>query len=297
MAFSTVSGVPLVLHVAILTYTLKSFWSQTIVKKNGVPLPFSFSAFAMAIATGSRHLRCGQCGKKSDANAIMHALTPSERTLSKRRIDFTMAASGAPVGTLHVVVDEGDEVLIDTEVLSTTFDRHLCHFAVLSNTTVRPLSGYRIVARGDTEVQLVDMPVELINAWFFCPRPGQFAGQRKWYKEFRRFAATWPLSIPQMDSIEQSYPPRFCDVPIRSLAPLILQVMVTIARHEIGGDDGKQPMLFRNEDGCIHSIVRRTNAPEKLVDQFVEEFMDANKDILRLICVQVAESPYMNYFL
>ena len=212
-----------------------------------------------------------------------------------RRIDFTMAASGALVGTLHAY--EGDEVVIDIDVLSTRFNRHLRHFMVRSNTIVGPLSGYRIRARGDTEVQLVDPPVVLSNAWCFCSRPGHFAGGRRWYKEFRSFAARYPLSIPQMDSVEQSYPPRFCGVPIRSLAPLMLQVMVTIARHEIGGDDGKQPMLFRNEDGCIHSIVRRTNAPEKLVDQFVEEFMDANKDILRLICVQVAESPYMNYFL
>ena len=117
-----------------------------------------------------------------------------------RRIDFTMAASGAVVGTLHVV---DEEFLIDAEVLSTTFDRHLIHFVVLDGTSCTPLNGHRIVARGDAEVQLVDKPVELINAWFLCTPPGEFTGQRKWYKEFRNFAATSPLSIPQMSSIEQ----------------------------------------------------------------------------------------------
>ena len=79
------------------------------------------------------------------------------------RIEFMMAASGAPVGTLHVV---DDEFVIDTEMLSTTFNMHLCHFLVLSNTTCSPLNGHRIVAccETDTEVQLVDKPVELINA-------------------------------------------------------------------------------------------------------------------------------------
>ena len=117
-----------------------------------------------------------------------------------RRIDFTMAASGAVVGTLHVV---DEEFLIDAEVLSMTFGMHLNQFVVLDGTSCTPLNGYRIVARGDVEVQLVAKPVELINAWFLCTTPGEFTGQRKWYKEFRHFAATSPLSIPQMSSIQQ----------------------------------------------------------------------------------------------
>ena len=118
-----------------------------------------------------------------------------------RRIDFTMAASGAVVGTLHVVDEE--ELIIDPYLLSTHNLWDLMHFVVLDGTTVTPLIGYRIVATGDAEVQLVDKPVELINAWFLCTTPGEFTGQRKWYKEFRHFAATSKLFIPQMSGIEQ----------------------------------------------------------------------------------------------
>ena len=195
------------------------------------------------------------------------------------------------MGTLHVV---DEEFLIDTEVLSTAFDRHLHHFVVLNGTTCTPLSGHRIVARGDTEVQLVDKPIELINAWFLCSPPGEFVGNRKWYKEFRNFAATTPFPIPQMHAIEQAYPPRFCGVAVRELAPLILQVIVCTARPEIGGL--LQPTLFRNADGCAHSIVRRTKAPLGLVLQFMREFEAANIWVTNLIYAAVTAHPYENYF-
>ena len=194
-----------------------------------------------------------------------------------RRVDFTMAASGKVLGTLHLV---DEEFRCDTEVLSTTFNRHMHHFVVLIDTTWSPLNGHRIVTEGDTEVQLVDPPIELPNEWFLCSPPGSFHSSRKWYKEFRDFAATSPLEIPQMYSIEQSYPPRFCNVTIRSLAPIIFQDKVAAARHDI---HGQQPNMFRNPDGCVHSIVRRTNAPLRLVEKFVRKFEDANQFVIALI--------------
>ena len=147
-------------------------------------------------------------------------------------------------------------------------------------------------------MQLVDKAIELTNAWFIdSPAigrgPGEFSNNRKWYKEFRKFASTTPFAIPQMHSIEQAYPPRFCNVAIRELAPLILQVIVSDARHEIGG---LQPRLFRNEDGAAHSIVLRTKAPLALVLEFMQNFEGANIWVTNLIRAEVTAHPYQNYF-
>ena len=168
------------------------------------------------------------------------------------------------------------------------------HFVVLIDTMWSPLNGHRIVTEGDTEVQLIGKPIELINAWFLCSPHGEFIGNRKWYKEFRSFAAFWPLSIPQMYSINQSYPPRFCGVEIRILAPLILQVIVADARHDTDGHGWLK--VFRRSDGCVHSIVRRTKAPLRLVEKFMREFIRVNRWTIRLIYQQVEKSPFKNYF-
>ena len=208
-----------------------------------------------------------------------------------RRVDFTMAASGKVLGTLHLV---DEEFRCDTEVLSTTFNRHMHHLVVVMDATSSPLNGHRIVTEGDTEVQLIAKDIELINAWFLCSTQGEFIGNRKWYKAFRSFAAFWPLSIPQMCSIKQSYPPRFCGVAIRTLAPLILQVIVADARHDTDGHGWLK--VFRQPDGCVHSIVRRTNAPLRLVEKFVREFERANQVVIALIYREVARNPFRNYF-
>ena len=69
--------------------------------------------------------------------------------------------------------------------------------------------------------------------------------------------------------------------------------MVADARHDI---EGKQPMLFRNDDGCVHSIVRRTKAPLRLVVDFVDKLTAANHFLAILIRREVERNPYRNYF-
>ena len=121
-----------------------------------------------------------------------------------RQIDFTMAVSGAVVGYPLEVVDE--EFCLDAEYLSVIFNRHLCHFLVVSDTTCSPLSGFIIEAgQEDIKLQLVDPGVNL--AKYLCKR------RRPMYRgpdtEFRHFAAEMPLEIPQMYMVEPTYPPRF----------------------------------------------------------------------------------------
>ena len=94
-------------------------------------------------------------------------------------------------------------------------------------------------------------------------------------------------------ALQEFCPPSFCTVDIRSLAPLIFQVMVADARHDIGG---KQPTLFRNDEGCVHSIVRRTNAPHRLAVEFVDKFTAANYFVDILIRREIVRNPYRNYF-
>ena len=69
--------------------------------------------------------------------------------------------------------------------------------------------------------------------------------------------------------------------------------MVADARHDI---EGQQPTLFRNDDGCVHSIVRRTKAPLRLVVEFVDKFTAANHFLAILIRREVERNPYRNYF-
>ena len=110
-----------------------------------------------------------------------------------------MAASGNIVGELRTVDSEGH---LNAESLSVHFDKHMLNFVVLEGESVTQLDGHRVGM-----VQLVDKPFELINAWFLCPYPGEFTGQRKWYKEFRTFATFCRLKIPQMsliDSIDET---------------------------------------------------------------------------------------------
>ena len=87
-----------------------------------------------------------------------------------------MAASGTIMGELHTLDCEG---LLNAEKISVHFDKHMLNFVVVEGESVTPLDGYRVGA-GDVELQLVDRPFVLKNAWSLRPRHGRFTGQRKW---------------------------------------------------------------------------------------------------------------------
>ena len=99
-------------------------------------------------------------------------------------------------------------------------------------------------------------------------------------------------------SIDETYPPTFCNVPIRVIATLILQVIVAEARYENVDAEraGRLPHMHRNEDGCEHSILRKTKAPMWLVREFVEKFEEANPCLECQIKFEVECSPYKNFF-
>ena len=129
-----------------------------------------------------------------------------------RQIDFTMAVSGAVVG-YPLVLTGLRKFCLDAEYLSVMFNRHLCHFLVVSDTTSSPLSGFIIEAgKEDITLQLVDPGVHLANA--YKPGVGPWS-----FHEFHDFAAEMPLEIPQMYMVEQSYPPAFYHVCLLYTSP------------------------------------------------------------------------------
>ena len=212
-----------------------------------------------------------------------------------RQIDFTMAVSGAVVGYPLEVVD--GEFRLDTEVLSVIFNRHLCHFLVVSDTTCSPLSGFIIEAgKEDIELQLVDPGVDL--AKYLCKQSVNMLDT-----EFIHFAAEMPLEIPQMYMVEQSYPPRFYNVTIRSLAPFIFQDIVKDARHwyVVACHQRHRYHLLPTGDRAAKHIVQmifdktQQNAPLMLVKEFIREFTRENQSVIDLIDRKLEKKTFCHF--
>ena len=112
------------------------------------------------------------------------------------------------------------------------------------------------------------------NTWSRRP----FPGWRKWYKEFRVYAAN-------------AFPASTCrGAPLRELVPPILQTYVDEERQR------PLPTHSRGWDGVYHSICRRTGTALPEARGFVDEWLAANPEVLARITETVEKDPYRQYF-
>ena len=111
-------------------------------------------------------------------------------------------------------------------------------------------------------------------------------GWRRWYKEFRVYAANaFPTGT-------------FKETPLRELIPLILQAQVDEERQRLGEAGGALPTHCRSWEGVYHSIVLRAEKRATLqeVRLFVGEWLAANREVLAYITETVEEDPCCQYF-
>ena len=124
--------------------------------------------------------------------------------------------------------------------------------------------------------------------------PGADAGWRKWYKEFRLFASSFPVT-PLLGVTSQ-----------RDVVPFLLQAFAHQKRKEaiMARGDEEQPRTISGHErwsgrlwpGALHAAVKRTGEPLKQVRIFFEDWKANYFGVLLYVEAQIQKDPYKKYF-
>ena len=198
---------------------------------------------------------------------------------------------------------DGSELLLFQKVLPYSFqqedfDESWHTWGWKEVNSQKPLRSF-LFSEDLREVSVVKHPMpESIprNVWV-SSRPciqGPVAGWRKWYKEFRLFAQSFP-EAPFLGDFSQ-----------RDVAPFILQAFAHEKRRDAiiaRGDEERRLVVSGHErwsrrlwPGALHAAVKRTGQPLKCVIFFFEESKAAYIGVLLYIEASIQDDPYRNYF-
>ena len=147
---------------------------------------------------------------------------------------LSLALSGEVLGSVDIQLP----YVVKSEEISFFFGKHLNNAEVviagqlagfITGETTVPLEGF-LLSSEDEEVSLI-IPRAVLNNDWECRN----FGTRRHYKEFRKFCKIQPLAVPiNVPHVRADcYPPMYAEVPIFSLAPLILQAHVADRREEV----------------------------------------------------------------
>jgi len=214
-----------------------------------------------------------------------------------KAITITLAVSGVVMGSFKPPYFP---YTVDSEVVSQHLGCHVVNAKVVEEDRSRPLDGL-ILMDATSDISLVLGETLLCNTWKHTN-----LGTRRFYKEFREFARTNDLGIPDLPEIDADvYPHLYKGVPVCHLVPLILQAYASELRdqqvynhqpyrHRHGIQPG--PLMARSWEGCLHSIRRRTNADRRQAELFVQSWLDANEDCIGQLRAIITKCPHQNYF-
>ena len=88
----------------------------------------------------------------------------------------------------------------------------------------------------------------------------------------------------------------YAEVPIFSLAPLILQEFVADCRFEVSQNRYQGPIFKRPWKGVEHEICDRTGLRHQAVKEFIVAWCHVNYFVLQLVDREIQSEPYQNYF-
>ena len=220
------------------------------------------------------------------------------RTLKIRKRAATLSLC-----TVRSALD-GSELLLFQKVLPYSFqqedfDESWHTWGWKEVNSQKPLRSF-LFSEDLREVSVVKHPMpESIprNVWVVSWKwggQGPVAGWRKWYKEFRLFAQSFP-EAPFLGDFSQ-----------RDVAPFILQAFAHEKRRDAiiaRGDEERRLVVSGHErwsrrlwPGALHAAVKRTGQPLKCVIFFFEEWKAAYIGVLLYIEASIQDDPYRNYF-
>ena len=166
--------------------------------------------------------------------------------------------------------------MLDVHALSRLAGMNLGNFVMVDGPDTLEFHGLPIEKLPGGVCHVLQRPCQdyLFNVWGTSQscKPGW----RKWYKEFRQFAAHVPLH--HTDGLG--------DVPVRKLIPIVMQAKAWELRvKQMASPEGETRQRFpwrvrRPWHGAIHAIARLCDAPAAEVETWMHEWCGDNAAIL-----------------